>query len=102
VTTKKVGNGNIRFAIGDEWFTVDISPPPIAIQFERHFDVQATALQMAPRLEYIAFMAWAAARRAGVAVPADFDEFVNVLDDIEVIEAPKGKAPNANPTAGGQ
>jgi hypothetical protein len=97
---KKAVNGNISFTIGDVSHVVDISPAGIAIAFERHFDTPATILQMAPRLEYIAFLAWSAACRAGLPVPDDFDEFVNVVDDLEVIDT--GVPADANPTAGGQ
>ena len=101
MTTKKAIQGNIRFTlVGGEPLTVDISAASHAIRFERHFDTSAEILQMAPRLEYIAFLAWSAATAAGLAVPADFDDFIAVIDDMEVID--EGKPADANPTAGGQ
>jgi len=101
LTTKKGIQGNIRFTlVGGEPLTVDISSASHVILFERHFDMSAEIFQLAPRLEYIAFLAWSAATAAGLAVPAEFDDFVAVIDDIELIE--KGKPANANPTAGGQ
>ena len=54
---------------------------------------------MSPRVEYIAFMAWSAARSDGLDVPDDFDAFVDVLDNIEVLDGPEEAA---NPTDGGQ
>lgn len=101
MTTKKAIQGNIRFTlVGGEPLTVDISPARHAILFERHFDTSAEILQMAPRLDHIAFLAWSAATSAGLAVPAEFDDFVLALDDIEVIAG--DKPADANPTAGGQ
>lgn len=91
--------GNIRFTAGGVDHVVDISSIKNTIAFERHFNVSAQVLAMSPRVEYIAFMAWSAARSGGLDVPEDFDGFVDVLDNIEVLDAPEE---SANPTDGGQ
>ena len=93
-------NGNVKFVTTDGTFTVDIGSIKNAIAFERHFDTPATILTMRPRLEHIAFMAYAAAKDSGISVPDDFDAFVDELQDIEVIDAEGTEAPG--PTGGGQ
>ncbi len=93
-------NGNVKFVTADGTFTVDIGSIKNAIAFERHFDTPATILTMRPRLEHIAFMAYAAAKDSGISVPDDFDAFVDELQDIEVIDAEGTEAPG--PTDGGQ
>lgn len=92
-------NGNISFTIPEGSFTVDIASIKNTIQFERHFNVSAQVLQMAPRLEYVAFMAWSAAKAEGLPVADDFDGFLDQVEDLEVIDT-DAKA-DANPTAGG-
>lgn len=93
-------NGNVKFVTADGTFTVDIGSIKNAIAFERHFDTPATILTMRPRLEHIAFMAYAAAKDSGISVPDDFDAFVDELQDIEVIDAEGTETPG--PTDGGQ
>lgn len=101
MTGRKAVQGNIRFTlVSGEPMSVDISPARYVIAFERHFNVSGQVLQLSPRLEYIAFLAWSAATAAGLAVPAEFDDFIAAIDDIEVVD---GDTPaDANPTDGGQ
>lgn len=91
--------GNIQFTIRGVNHVVDISSIKNTISFERHFNVSAQVLAMSPRVEYIAFMAWSAAVADGLDVPDDFDKFVDVLDNIEVMDADETAV---NPTDGGQ
>lgn len=93
-------NGNISFTTAAGSFTVDIASIKNTIAFERHFNVSAQVLQMAPRLEYIAFMAWAAAKAKGLPVADDFDGFLDEVDDLEVVD--DAAKPNTDPTEGGQ
>lgn len=93
-------NGNISFTTGAGTFTVDIASIKNTIAFERHFNVSAQVLQMAPRLEYVAFMAWSAAKSQGLPVADDFDGFLDEVEDLEVIE--DADQQDANPTGGGQ
>jgi hypothetical protein len=93
-------NGNISFTTPAGSFTVDIASIKNTIQFERHFNVSAQVLQMAPRLEYIAFMAWSSAVSKGLPVPDDFDEFLDVVEDLQVVD--EADQPDVNPTDGGQ
>jgi hypothetical protein len=100
MTETSAVSGNISFTIGTAKHVVDIASIRNTIAFERHFNVSAQVLQMAPRLEYIAFLAWKAASTAGIAVPKTFDGFVDVVEDLEVID---GDVPaDSNPTDGGQ
>ena len=92
-------NGQIAFTIAGEKHVVDISSIKNTVAFERHFDVSAQVLAMSPRLEYIAFMAYTAASSAGQKVPDTFDGFLDVVDDLEILDESPEKA---NPTDGGQ
>lgn len=92
--------GNIRFTAAGVDHVVDISSIKNTVAFERHFNVSAQVLTMAPRVEYLAFMAWTAAQADGLDVPSDFDGFLDVLDDLSVVEDSDETA--ANPTDGGQ
>jgi len=96
----KAVNGNISFTTAAGSFTVDIASIKNTIAFERHFNVSAQVLQMAPRLEYIAFMAWSAAKSEGLPVADEFDGFLDEVTDLEVVE--DGAPPDANPTDGAQ
>lgn len=95
----KTAGGGIRFSTPSGEWTVQITGMKNIILFERHFNVSAQVLQMSPRLEYLAFMAWTAARGQGLPVADDFDGFIDELVDIESVDA-EG-ATDANPTAGG-
>jgi len=92
--------GNIRFTIGGVPHVVDISSIKAVVQFERHFDTSAQVLSMSPRMEYIAFMAWTAAGNAGIEVPEEFDDFLDAVDEIEVVDDEDGR--DVLPTDGGQ
>ncbi len=92
-------SGNVRFKIPAGEWTVDIASLPNIIRFERHFNVSADVLQRAPRLEYIAFMAWSAAKRDNLPVPAKFDAFVDDIIDLEVVD--NEDTADSNPTDGG-
>jgi hypothetical protein len=93
-------NGNIAFTTDAGSYVVDIASIKNTVAFERHFNVSAQVLQMAPRLEYIAFLAWTAGRSAGLHVADTFDGFLDEVRDLEVIDTDE-KA-DANPTDGGQ
>ena len=93
-------NGNIAFTTDAGSYVVDIASIKNTVAFERHFNVSAQVLQMAPRLEYIAFLAGTAGRSAGLPVADTFDGFLDEVRDLEVIDTDE-KA-DANPTDGGQ
>lgn len=93
-------NGNIAFTTKSGSYVVDIAGIKNTVAFERHFNVSAQVLQMAPRLEYIAFMAWSAARSNDLPVADTFDGFLDEVEDLEVID--DGKPADSNPTDGGQ
>lgn len=95
----KAVSGNIRFTIGGVSHDVDIAAIKPVIQFERHFDCSSEILSMAPRLEYVAYMAFVAAQNAGIDVPETFDDFLDVVQDLEVVD---DQPRDANPTGGGQ
>ena len=93
-------DGNIQFTAKGVDYVVDISSIKNTVQFERHFNVSAQVLTMDPRVEYLAFMAWTAAQSEGLDVPGKFDDFLDQLEDLSVVEDDDAQA--ANPTDGGQ
>ena len=95
----KAVNGNIEFTTKSGSYIVDIASLKVVIEFERHFNVSAQVMNMAPRVEYVAYMAWAAARSQGIPVADTFDAFVDELVDIEQVD---GEQTDQNPTDGGQ
>ena len=92
-------SGEIEFTMSGHTHVVSISSIKNTVEFERHFDVSAQVLTMRPRVEYLAYMAYTAAKTAGIDVPATFDDFLEVLEDINAID---DEATAPNPTAGGQ
>jgi hypothetical protein len=96
----KAVSGSIRFETKSGSYVVDIADIRVVIGFERHFNTSAQVIQMSPRVEYIAYMAWKAAQLQGVAVPDDFEGFIDELVDIEQVEGDEPR--DANPTDGGQ
>ena len=93
-------DGNIQFTAKGVDHVVDISSIKNTVQFERHFNVSAQVLTMDPRVEYLAFMAWTAAQSEGLDVPGKFDDFLDQLEDMSLVEDDDAQA--ANPTDGGQ
>lgn len=93
-------SGDIEFTIDGHTHVVGISSIKNTVEFERHFNVSAQVLSMSPRVEYVAFMAYTAAQSAGIDVPDTFDGFLDVVEDLQVVD--DEKRPEANPTDGGQ
>jgi hypothetical protein len=76
-----------KFAIADQ------------VAFERHFSTSVAVLQDNPRVEYVAFLAHQGLRRTGVDVPATFDEFLTVLDDVDFNGGEDDAGPSSEATA---
>lgn len=93
-------NGNIQFTAKGVDHVVDIAGIKNTVLFERHFNVSAQVLTMSPRVEYLAFMAWTAAQADGLDVPGKFDDFLDVVTDLSIVDGEDAEA--ANPTDGGQ
>jgi len=101
VSGSSATSGKLLLTTKSGSWVVDIGSLKTTIEFERHFNVSAQVLQLAPRVEYIAFMAWSAGRDAGYPLPDDFDTFLGELvkwDDVDE----DGSANDVNPTDGGQ
>lgn len=75
----------------DEWsLPVTI---PVLIDFEEHFNIDAgTALSSGVRLQYLAYLAWASAKRHNKTV-STFEKFA---EEIESIEADDDSKPLAD------
>ena len=54
------------------------------VAWERHFGRAISTMAEGTSAENIAFLAWDAAKRAGV-TPLDFDGFLDTLEDIDMI-----------------
>lgn len=92
--------GSIKFTTDKGEFVVAIDTIKNAIAFERKFNVSATVLSVQPRIEWLAFMAYSAAKDDGLPVGDDFDAFVDSLEGIEAVS--DGDDDQANPTDGEQ
>lgn len=63
-----------------------------AIAFERHFGVSATAME-APKMEYVAFLMFRQAGRLKLSgFPTDFDAFIELVEEIRVVEPDGGES----------
>lgn len=93
--------GSIKFRTDKGEFVVAIDTIKNAIAFERKFNVSATVLAVQPRIEWLAFMAYAAAKEEGLPVGDDFDAFVGTLEGIEAM-SDEDEGEGVNPTDGEQ
>lgn len=73
---------------------VDTKPGDF-VRFERQFNVSPEALGDNPRVEYLMFLGWAAAKRTGQ-TDLDFEAFLDVIDDFDTEEAAPLDQPNAS------
>jgi len=92
--------GGVTFTVDSGSYVVDVGSVYCLVEFERHFKTSAQILQMEPRLEHIAWLAYSAATTNGIDVPDTFDDFLKQVKDLEVVEGPDLET--ANPTDGGQ
>jgi len=92
-------SGKIKFKTAAGEWQVEIAGFKNVIAFERHFNVGAVVLERAPRLEYVAYMAWTAARDAGLPVADKFDRFIDDVIELEVVDE---DGPDQNPSDEGQ
>lgn len=91
--------GKIYFKTAAGEWQVDIAGFKNVIAFERHFNTGAVVLELAPRLEYVAYMAWTAACDAGLPVADKFDQFIDDIIELEVVDE---EGPDQNPSDEGQ
>lgn len=64
---------------------------PDFVRLERQYNIGASQLAEAPRIEWLAFLAWSAMQRCGDGV-GDFESFLARLDDFSPEEAMPGEA----------
>lgn len=62
------------------------SKPADFVRFERQFNVPVDAIGSSPRVEYLLFLAWTAAKRTGQ-TDLDFETFLDQIDDFDAGEA---------------
>jgi len=89
---------NIRYTRKGELHEVSTTLGTI-VAWERRFKRKASDMGNGMGIEDIAYLAFEASKTHKVAVPAAFDDFLNQLDNIEVIaeetENPTPEAPTA-------
>lgn len=72
--------------------------PKAQVQFERHFGKSMFDYGMSPRQEENFYLAWLALRDAKRDAPDDFDEWLDLIDDVDpVSDTPANPNPGVNP-----
>lgn len=88
----------------DRQLEVRVSPKA-QVMFERHFQKTMSAYSRDPGAEHLYYLAWAGVHCAGME-PADFEEFLNKLQDVEPLDSavaeadPTQTAPGQGPSSG--
>lgn len=66
------------------------------VAWERRFKRKASEMATAAGVEDLAYLAWEASKTAKVVVPAVFDDFLNRLESLEIVEeVPTNPSPAA-------
>jgi hypothetical protein len=66
------------------------------VAWERRYKRKASEMAQAAGVEDLAFLAWEASKSAKVVVPAVFDDFLNRLESLEIVEeVPTNPSPAA-------
>jgi len=66
------------------------------VAWERRFKRKASEMAQAAGVEDLAYLAWEASKTAKVVVPAVFDDFLNRLESLEIVEeVPTNPSPAA-------
>jgi len=58
----------------------------VIVAWERRFRRRASDLGSGIGMEDLAFMAYEASQRAGVIVPATLDQFINSIENLEIVD----------------
>lgn len=80
-------------------YDLDVTTLTVMAAFEEHFDKSFSWFSEDPRITFIAFASWCAAKEQGVKVPAKFSEFCSANP---TFENPDGNSADTNPTTGEQ
>ena len=59
----------------------------VIVAWERRFKRRASDLGAGVGMEDLAFMAWDASQRANIVVPASFEQFINDIELLEVVDS---------------
>lgn len=81
-------------------YGLDVTTLAVMTQWEEHFDRSFGSFSDDPRITYIAYASWCAAKIQGVKVPAKFSEFC--LANPTFINPDNGEGAETNPTTGAQ
>ena len=68
------------------------------VAWERRFKRKASEMAQAAGVEDLAYLAWEASKTAKVVVPAVFDDFLNRLESLEIVEEVPANPTPAAPT----
>jgi hypothetical protein len=71
----------------------------VIVAWERRFKRKASEMASGIGVEDLAFMAWEASKTAKIVVPAEFDKFIDQLDNVEVIVQELENPTPGEPTA---
>jgi hypothetical protein len=69
------------------------------VAWERRFKRKASDMATGIGVEDLAFLAWEASKQAKIVVPAEFDKFIQSLDNVEVIVQELENPTPGEPTA---
>lgn len=72
----------------------------VIVAWERRFKRKASEMATGIGVEDLAFMAWEASKTAKIVVPAEFDKFIDQLDNVEVIVQELENPTHGEPTEG--
>jgi hypothetical protein len=72
----------------------------VIVAWERRFKRKASEMASGIGVEDLAFMAWESSKQAKIVVPAEFDKFIDQLDNVEVIVQELENPTHGEPTEG--
>jgi hypothetical protein len=74
----------IRVDIGSGEYEVETGIESV-IAWERKYKTKASKLAEGIGMEDICFLAWQASKKNKITVPAVFDDFINKIEDLEIV-----------------
>jgi len=89
----------IRVDIGNGAYEVATGIGSI-IAWERKFKTKASKLAEGIGMEDIRYLAWEASKKNKITVPAVFDDFVNRIEDLEIVSSEEVNPTQEEPSDG--
>jgi hypothetical protein len=88
---------SIRLDLGDGPFTVTTNLFVI-VNWERKFKAKASQLAEGMGYEDLAYMAFWCCKRDQIVVPSEFDKFVEIIKELDVVDTEQTNPTEAAPT----